>query len=60
MTEANFLPTADRERPEGRTTDRQGKGMMFLVQIAMTILIIGRPVGLSCFSCGILSARRGE
>ena len=31
--------------------------MMFLVQIAMTILIIGRPVGLSCFSCGVLSAR---
>ena len=56
MTEANFLPTG-KDRKEGQRT---GEGMMFLVQIAMTILIIGRPVGLSCFSCGILSARRGE
>ena len=58
MTEANFLPTASgrsvRDRKEGQRTEEgseEGDRMMFLVQIAMTILIIGRPLGLSCFSC---------
>ena len=44
-----------RQGETGKKDNGQGKGarkgMMFLVQIAMTILIIGRPVGLSCFSC---------
>ena len=57
MTEANFLPSGGRRaartcqgEPEGET-DGDEEGMMFLVEIAMTILIIS----LSCDSCRVLS-----